>query len=516
MPARIPRHRTDAHALAPGDYLRIIFDQYSPFHVEASAFYARTERIEVLPADGVIRTRGLNGRGPVAVFCHGVPGPLVLHCGDHQILAQVDADRDHHEQAAPWWSSLPAPFFTRAHVVTADRQPPAADATVVPFVRRDGRPPRMATTMTMPAHALRPGDYLEAIAARHPAADRSPDEGFARVQWIEALDPEHTGHLTAQPAWRDQRLLLVRLRSARDILLLPADSPVRVLAYVNPERAAFEGSFDPDGDGPPFDPKVPASRPFTPAEEQAAHLHRERLRQAVRVPADEADLYPQRYTDPAERRRLLHGVNRVRLVPLSSLPWPHGLFKCAHAPAGERLARGYPHDKHSDGASQAAHAELFTQLSAQDFAACPYHQANWPLIGEIARRAVAGPERDWRDALTPADTASLTRQDEHWLDSFEIDPIAWDDGHDSITNGQHRLCALRAAGVLTCPVDGRHVPDDLYPSPVPAHEHAQQTITGFWTRYLTKRVRNPKLADLARRLLLKWPAGRLFLFGTDR
>ncbi|HUR03169.1 MAG TPA: hypothetical protein VM347_11555 [Nonomuraea sp.] len=513
MPARSPRHRTDAHALARGDYLRVIFDQYSPFQVEASAFYARTERIEVLPADGVIRTRGFNGQGPVAVFCHGVPGPLLLHCGDHQVLAQVDAERERHERAAAWWPSLPAPFFTRARVVTAARQSPAAGATVAPSVRRDARPARMAATMPVPAHALRPGDYLEVIAVRHPAADRSPDEGFARVQWIEVLDPEHAGRLTAHLAWRGQRLLLVRLRSARDILLLGADSPVRVLAYVNPERAAFEGSFDLDGDGPPFDPKVPACRPFTLAEEQAAHLQRERLRQDTRVPADEGALYPQRYTDPAERRRLLHGVNGVRLVPLSSLPWPHGLFKCAHAPADERLARGYPRDKNSDSASQAAHAELFTQLSAHDFAACPYHQANWPLIGEIARRAVAGPERDWRDALTPADTARLTPQDEHWLDSFEIDPIAWDDGHDSITNGQHRLCALRAAGVLICPVDGRHVP---YPSPMPAHEHARQTITGFWTRYLTKRLRNPKLADLARRILLKWPAGRLFLFGTDR
>jgi len=81
--------------------------------------------------------------------------------------------------------------------------------------------------------------------------------------------------------------------------MLAADSPVRVLAYVNPERAAFEGSFDPDGDGPPFDPTVPDSRPFTPDEEQAAHLQRERLRQAIRLPADEAALYPQHYTDPA-------------------------------------------------------------------------------------------------------------------------------------------------------------------------------------------------------------------------
>lgn len=118
--------------------------------------------------------------------------------------------------------------------------------------------------MTMPAHALRPGDYLEVIAARHPAADRSPDEGFARVQWIEVLDPEHVGRLTAQPSWRDQRLLLVRLRSTSNMLVLAADSPVRVLAYVNLERAAFEGSFDLDSDGPPFDPKAPASRPFTP------------------------------------------------------------------------------------------------------------------------------------------------------------------------------------------------------------------------------------------------------------
>ncbi|MEU4574661.1 hypothetical protein [Nonomuraea sp. NPDC023979] len=502
----------DAHALLPGDYLRVIFDQHSPFQVERSAFYARAEHLEVLPGDGLVKTRGLDGQGPVAVFCHGVPGPLLLHCGDHQVLTQIEADREGHERRAPWWRSLPSPFFTRAHVVTASRQLPAAPAAEPP-VRRDGRPSRMATTVTMPACALRPGDYLEAIAARYPAAERSPDEGFARVQWIEVLDPEHAGQLTAYPAWRGQRLLLVRLRSALDILLLGADSPVRVLAYVNPERAAFEGSFDPDGDGPTFDPKVPACRPFTPAEEQAAHLLRERLRQDVDLPDDEAALYPQRCTDPAERRRLLHGVNGVRLVPLSSLPWPHGLFKCAHAPAAQRLTRGYPSDKHSDRASQAAHAELFTQLSADDFAACPYHQANWPLIGEIARRAVAGPERDWSSALTPAEADRLTAQDKRWLGSFAFDPINWDDGHNAITNGQHRLCALRAAGILACPVDGRHVPEDPYPDPLPALEHARQTVTGFWNCYLTKRLRSRRLADLAGRVLLRWPGGRRYLFG---
>ncbi|MFI6180630.1 hypothetical protein ACIA8R_34210 [Nonomuraea sp. NPDC051191] len=136
-----------------------------------------------------------------------------------------------------------------------------------------------------------------------------------------------------------------------------------------------------------------------------------------RLPADETALYPQRCTDPAERRRLLHGVNGIRLVPLSSLPWP-----------------------------TACQMTMATTGSPTTSTAC-------------ARCAPP-----------------------------ESSPAPW------------------TAGTSPTPPT---------PGPVPAHEHARQTVTGFWHRYLTKRLRRRGPADLATRILLPWPTSRRFFFGSS-
>lgn len=55
-------------------------------------------------------------------------------------------------------------------------------------------------------------------------------------------------------------------------------------------------------------------------------------------------------------------------------------------------------------------------------------------------------------------------------------PITWNDGDDGIGDGQHRLCALRAAGVRQCPVEGVFLPDTDYGVPIDADEHARRTV----------------------------------------
>ncbi|MEU0478348.1 hypothetical protein ABZ260_04070 [Streptosporangium sp. NPDC006013] len=432
-----------------------------------------------------------------------MPGPLLVRLGDHQVFTGVDPARERHELTHPWWPRQAAPFFAHALTRRADLSPPAA-REVEPSSGARSRARRPATTLTLPGPALQPGDYLEVIADRYPAGDRSPDEGFARLEWLAVLDQQHVHHLIADPAWRNGPLLLVRTRGSGGILLLRADEPVRVLAYVNPERDAFEGSLDAGGDGPPFDPRVPPARPFTAAEVQAARALRQAAREHTVVPADEHDLYPQHYADPVERRRLLQGVNGVRLVPLSSLPWPHNSFKCAHAERGERIERDYPDEQDADGALHAVHAELFTRLGPNDFATCPYHRANWQLIGALAQRAVTHQGDDWRPFLTAAERDQLTARDALWLDSLFLDCIAWDDGDSAITNGQHRTCALRAAGVPLCPVEGRYVPGDPYPEPRPACEHARQTITRFWIAATFTQVPSRLLAAVVSRALTRW------------
>lgn len=61
-----------------------------------------------------------------------------------------------------------------------------------------------------------------------------------------------------------------------------------------------------------------------------------------------------------------------------------------------------------------------------------------------------------------------------------VEPIEWDDGGDQLINGQHRSCALRAAGVEHCPFKGRYLPDTQYPASVTAAEHARATVKDAW------------------------------------
>ncbi|MFJ9933921.1 hypothetical protein ACIRSJ_12440 [Streptomyces virginiae] len=59
--------------------------------------------------------------------------------------------------------------------------------------------------------------------------------------------------------------------------------------------------------------------------------------------------------------------------------------------------------------------------------------------------------------------------------------IWWDTGQQNLTNGQHRMCALRAAGVEVIPGYGRHLPDRDEATPSQdAQAHARRTVEDFW------------------------------------
>ncbi|MEU8196276.1 hypothetical protein AB0C10_21065 [Microbispora amethystogenes] len=511
-----------AEVLRPGDYVEIAVGQYGADAAGSDVRFARVERCEHLSSGSIATTFG--DQPCVAIFCHGMPGPLLLHGGDHHVLAQVDPLREDHDRRSPWWQLDPTPFFTGARI----RQVGDGDdwrVTDIPSSLRPidwpsedapSRSPRRAITVTMPAGALAPGDYLEAIAVRYPAGDRTADEGFVRIQWIGALDRDLAAQLVDGPDWHGDRLVLVTMRGSVDVLMLRPDQEVRILAWLNPERGAWEGSLNAEEKGPPWMVNIQGLRAPTPTELEHAANIRAQCQSRVQVPDDEIGLYPQRYTDPVERRWLLEGVNGVRMVPLSALPWPHNLFKCAHRKRVDEVLAGYPAPDRGDGAErrmQAAHAELFGQLTAGDFATCLYHQVNWQAIGEVARRAVEEHDGDWEAALARSDSPSLTDDDTTWLGDLFADPLCWSDGEDSFVNGQHRACALRAAGVPACPVDGRYVPTDSYPSPSPSREHARESVTQFWIAYLKKRLKSGTLAGVGARFLIARPVLRRLLVG---
>jgi hypothetical protein len=211
---------------------------------------------------------------------------------------------------------------------------------------------------------------------------------------------------------------------------------------------------------------------------------RDRELRPAPAPADEA-LYPVAFDDPFQRKLWVEGIGGLRLVPLSALPWPHGIV-CQYQRRFEEILEGFPRKESAPTdtpwPSQVAAAQLFLELTEQEgFAACSYHQAGWAKIGEFAQRLLAA--GDWRQAWEDMDVdGSLPPEDRPWLRSLFTDPICWNDGGWGLINGQHRLCALRAAGVGACPVDGLHLPRTAVARdpPEPPMEHARRVVDGYW------------------------------------
>ncbi|GAA3085126.1 hypothetical protein GCM10020000_84550 [Streptomyces olivoverticillatus] len=79
----------------------------------------------------------------------------------------------------------------------------------------------------------------------------------------------------------------------------------------------------------------------------------------------------------------------------------------------------------------------------------------------------------------------LSERDRKWARRMVADHLWWDEGQTRITNGQHRVCAMRAAGVTVLPVYGRYLPDRTPTATTDAQRHARQAVTVFWTGYLT-------------------------------
>ena len=145
---------------------------------------------------------------------------------------------------------------------------------------------------------------------------------------------------------------------------------------------------------------------------------------------------------------LTTGVGRLRVVRVDDLPWPRSLRRCAHR---ERLRRAilaspptrFLSSSRHQTACRGASARVLGGLGADDFAAGPFHQGDWRLV---ARAAVA--------LARGEDPGALPEREARWLASLVEDPIAWDEGSARLDNGQHRVCALRAAGVELCVAAG--------------------------------------------------------------
>ncbi|RLU82519.1 hypothetical protein CTZ27_29765 [Streptomyces griseocarneus] len=479
-----------AEAVAAGDYLAVAADRVTPDGLRRGEGHARVEWVEHIARPAFL-TRATHHRPSpydeledlVAVLCQGMPGAVLLENGDQRVERAVGPVRRAWDTANPTWPRRQAPLFTGGRIPEsrpARRPDPAAsgdEAAGSGHHDEDVPVRRRATAFTKRATEAVVGDYLQVHAQRHPISGMGVDEGYHRVEWAGHLPPDRAGVLLADPAWTRGTVTLLSVQGLWGTLVLP-DTEVRVLVQPNVERVA-EDQQEQWYNGPAH----LITGTLVPDPEQARRADAARRPTA---PDDEAGLYSSRISDPHQRALLLEGNSGVRPVAAAALPWPHYLFKCAFADRAKALNDTYPD---TPDAAQAAHADLFAQLRPDEFASCPYHQADdWPAIARaVLAHAEAEQIGDEERARELSAMEDLSERDRHWAHRMLTDRIRWDEDLSRLTNGQHRVCAMRAAGVEILPVYGRYLPEQAPIAPTDAKRHARQAVTAFWTGHLTAR-----------------------------
>jgi len=330
------------------------------------------------------------------------------------------------------------------------------------------------------------GDYVR-LGER--IRDKRADSGFYRVEHLELLDgPPADAMFNEGYFYGGVKAVALLIHGVGGIHVL-REQDIEVLDVVDPEREARERRE-------PYN-TLPSSTLFAGGRSRTAAEQNYALQvdRDGRSDGDPAQLYPTDYPDPERRRRHIGGVEGLRRVAIARLPWPHRPSRCKYRSLPQQLAvelgvaEGDP----------LASAALFASLSPEQFAACQYHDPDWAAIGDLADQAMRHPQ-GWQAGLEALDGAvqhRLSPQDRSWLDSLFHDPVIWEEGHFQLTNGQHRLCGLRAAGVLFCPADGLHLPDDDPGEPIDAREQAVALVQAHTAN---RRAPEGLLARLARQV----------------
>ena len=172
---------------------------------------------------------------------------------------------------------------------------------------------------------------------------------------------------------------------------------------------------------------------------------------------------------------------RVAVVAIADLPWAHNPGSCLWKPRFEELEAFYPPSRRH---RPALGAHWYLTLSGSDFSACRYHEGDWKQIAAVAVEVFEDAHSDgggMDDVLDAIGNAFGESIEGSWCASLFTDPIVWQPGHPSITNGQHRTCALKASGAPFCVVD---VYDAFLDEPVAAdpRRRAAAEVSSFWLR----------------------------------
>jgi hypothetical protein len=132
----------------------------------------------------------------------------------------------------------------------------------------------------------------------------------------------------------------------------------------------------------------------------------------------------------------------MRLSRPSAL-WPHDLFRCDWRSRAGSV-------EHLDiSESQVVMRSMVLGLAPREIARCEYHRPDWRWVADAAVALAKTGD------LSSEGVSRVRRsmdEDTHWaLYSFIFEPIIWSGGH-ALANGQHRLYAMKLAGVARCPV----------------------------------------------------------------
>lgn len=274
--------------LLVGDYVRVTRGRTPAYGEGIDEGFARVERVEHVPGDAtprVLDSRYVDGLRLAVVWCHGVPGPIVLSRGDVHVLDWASEQRARRDQQHPWWPPARGPLFgdgVPAGEKPLRRRVPEPLLRPIVWAAPSGRPksPVHATGFTKPAAALRVGDYLRVHADRWPPSDHDIDEGFARVEHLRYLDEPATREIFADPAWHTQ-VIAVSVYGLPGIPFLTAWQEVTLQALANPERQILEqrSLWTPE-------PSMELAASPPPIDTECATV--ERLDQAARPHLDEA------------------------------------------------------------------------------------------------------------------------------------------------------------------------------------------------------------------------------------
>lgn len=174
----------------------------------------------------------------------------------------------------------------------------------------------------------------------------------------------------------------------------------------------------------------------------------------------------------------------MEIVAVADLPWAHLPSKCDNFPDFETIRALY--DEGREGEVPAG-AHFFLGLDPDRLAACHYHDHDWRAIAEAAvelfTQIVPLVQVEAHDIRREASRLLPEGPDRDELTFLFFDPIIWSPEAPSVTNGQHRICALKAADAPECPVvTGSRFMGEVRPGDL--RRRAESALAEYWARRL--------------------------------